>query len=474
MASCPDPSPTYHLARSTVLLLVLLSRSFAQCELQELTASDASGGAEDFGFAISVSDHVAIIGAQADDDASPGDPSCTSGSAYVFRQIGTTWIEEQKLTASDAACGDHFGSSVSISSVSDVVAVGAWGKAQGPYANSGAVYIFRWNGFNWVQEQKLTAPNPQPQDYFGESVSVEGDLAVVGAPNLDGHGAAFVFRFDGNDWIPEAKLSAHDGEWGDGFGASISVSGDVILVGAYLDGTGGVSEHGSAYIYYWLDGVGWIEGPKLTASDGSAGDRFGQSVSIGADGAVAVIGAPWDDDGCEGDCQSGSAYVFRFVQLIGWIQEAKLVASDAAQNDQFGTSVLIEDPVALVGAYFDDCASGSRCGAAYVYLHNENRTTSDHTDGLWEETDKLVASDPEQNNYFGHSVALAGTQAMVGADGDDDACPGDPACNSGKVYVYSLRPCPIPTVTAWGLAAMTLLVLSAGTVVLRIRRVIHT
>lgn len=346
----------------------------AQCELQKLTASDANGSCEDFGFSVSVSDNVAAIGAQADDNASPGDPNCISGSAYVFRRIGATWVEEQKLTASDAECGDHFGAAVSISSINGhVVAVGAWGKSQGSWNACGAAYMFRWNGSTWIQEQKLTSADPSPGDGFGASISVSGATVIVGEPGDDcgagDHcGSAYVYEFNGNDWTQEAKLTASDGMSQDRFGTSVAISESYVVVGATGDDDEG-DDSGSAYVFGFYGG-NWLQEAKLAPSALASGDHFGMSVFL--DGNTIIAGA--DQDDCVDGPDCGSAYIFRRGES-DWIQEDRLVASDASQDDCFGKSVSIQGDIALVGAINDDCAGGSACGAAYLFAQRQRNST---------------------------------------------------------------------------------------------------
>ena len=136
-------------------------------------------------------------------------------------------------------------------------------------------------------------------------------------------------------------------------------SGDTAVVGAFLDNSP-LPDAGSAYIFVRTGGV-WTQQAKLTASDAAAGDRFGTSVAVSGD--TAVVGAYFDDDA---GSSSGSAYAF--VRTGGvWMQQAKLTASDAAANDQFGYSVALSGDTAVVGAYQDDDA-GSNSGSAYVFV----------------------------------------------------------------------------------------------------------
>ncbi len=277
-------------------------------EEAKLIASDAEE--EDFfGFSVAISDEVAVIGVRLDDDACPSVPNCNSGSAYVYRFDGKNWIEEAKLTASDAAEDNLFGSSVSISG--DTAVIGA-PHVDGVGPHSGAVYLFRFDGSEWNQEVKLTASDAVKFARFGASVSLSGVVAVIGSPEINGvgfrSGAAYVFRFDGSKWNEEAKLAASDGASGDYFGTSVSLRSDVALIGAFADDDAG-SNSGSAYVFRY-NGSDWVEEAKLTALDGEKADRLGTRVSV--TDRFAVIGAAQDDDACprDPDCNSGAAYVF--------------------------------------------------------------------------------------------------------------------------------------------------------------------
>ncbi|MCH8253638.1 MAG: FG-GAP repeat protein, partial [Planctomycetes bacterium] len=335
-------------------------------EEQKLTASDPDSG-DGFGYSVSISGDVALIGSISDEDA-----GINSGSAYVYRFDGSTWVEEQKLTPSDADANDWFGISLSISG--DVAVVGARfdddACPENPLCESGSAYVYRFNGRTWVEEQKLTASDATQGDGFGRGVSVSGDVAVVGAYLDDdaggNSGSAYVYRFDGSAWIEEQKLTASDGAASDLFGISVSVSGDVAVIGAVFDDDAG-SWSGSAYVYRF-NGSAWVEEQKLTASDAAAGDRYGNSVSIS--GNVVVVGSH-NDDGAGFD--SGSAYLYRFDGST-WVEARKLTASDAAPDDRFGYSVAISGGVVVVGSYKDDDPFGedptSNSGSVYAFGGN--------------------------------------------------------------------------------------------------------
>ena len=170
-------------------------------------------------------------------------------------------------------------------------------------------------------------------------------------------GAAYVFRFDGTRWTQEAKLTASDGKAGDQFGNSVGISGDTVVVAAARAGRG--VDRGAAYVFRF-DGTSWSQEAKLTASDSENRDLFGWSVGISDD--QIVVGALKGDGG---ERDTGAAYVFQRTGTA-WSEELKLLASDAEQNDRFGVSVAIFQHTVFVGAHGDDDL-GSAAGAAYVY-----------------------------------------------------------------------------------------------------------
>ena len=407
-----------HASLLVAALLLPVRAAAQQVEEAKLVAGD--GAAFDaFGFSVSISGNALVVGTRLDDDA-----GTDSGSAYVYRFDGANWSEEAKLTASDGAAFDGFGFSVSISD--DVLIVGAH-RDDDAGSNSGSAYVYRFDGVGWNEEAKLTFSGAAGGDEFGNSVSISGDTAVVGARNDDDaclgdpgceSGSAHVYRFDGVSWNEEAKLTASDQSAFDEFGFSVSINGDILVVGAHNSDDACfppdlICNSGSAYVYRF-NGVGWIQEAKLTASDADRGDDFGSTVSISGD--AIVVGAHRNSDA---NTWSGSAYVYHF-NGVTWGDEAKLTASDATGNDEFGWSVSISGDTLVVGAFGDD-DSGRECGSAYLF----------RSSGVtWTEEAKLVASDAAATDFLGWSVSISGGTFVVGAYLDDDA--GD---NSGSAYV---------------------------------------
>ncbi|MBT7617832.1 MAG: T9SS type A sorting domain-containing protein [Calditrichaeota bacterium] len=321
----------------------------------ELIADDAAEGNQ-FGVSVSISGDYAVIGDRSNDDDD-------TGSAYIFVRDGTDWTQQAKLTADDAEEGDWFGYSVSISG--DYSIIGAvYDDDSG--SSSGSAYIFARDGVDWTQQAKLTADDAASGEVFGYSVSISDDYAVIGASGLTSRdsGSAYIFVQNGDGWTQQAKLTADDAAVEDRFGCSVSISGDYAIVGASQDDDGGGSS-GSAYIFV-RDGEDWTQQAKLTVDDAEAGDRFGYSVSISGDNAV--IGALFGHNGVE---YAGSAYIF-VIEGDDWTQQVKLTTDDATREDAFGRSVSISGDYAIVGVPFAGGDIGPSEGSAYIYNQFEN------------------------------------------------------------------------------------------------------
>ena len=324
-----------------------------------------------------------------------------------------------KLTASDAAAFAYFGTSVAVNG--DLAVIGA-PKNNGAGAQAGAVYVYRCDGGNWAEEAKLTASDAAALDYFGEAVAVSGDVIVVGAWGDDDagnySGSAYVFRHNGSIWEEEAKLTASDAAVEKLFGRAVAVDGDLAVVGARGDDHAG-QRSGAAYVYHYTGSV-WEEQAKLIAFDGDELDEFGQAVSVVGD-LIGVSSANDGNLGTPGVIDGyGSVYMFRYDDM-DWVSEAKLTALDGAAGDVFGHSLSISGNFALVGAPGDDDA-GPHSGSAYVFRC---------ADGVWQQQAKLTASDAAEYDFLGGVVSLDGTVAVVGSEYDDDA--GE---HSGSAYIY--------------------------------------
>ncbi len=223
-------------------------------EQQKLLASD--GAAFDhFGLALAISGDTLLIGSPLDDEEGcPIPPSCNSGSVYVFRFDPATsmWSEQQKLVPNDIEPGDFFGSRIALSGDFALIASSV-DDDNGP--DSGSAYVFKFDGQTWVEYQKLLPANGVPDDRFGIGVAIDGDVAVVGARRHDAAGTdagtAYEFRFSGTIWEERQQLFASNAAPLDRFGHVVAIQGDTMLVGARNTDHAGVNS-GSVYVFQYV------------------------------------------------------------------------------------------------------------------------------------------------------------------------------------------------------------------------------
>jgi len=328
-----------------------------------------------------------------------------------------------KLVAGDPESSARFGNSVSISG--DYAIIGADRKDVPPVNNNeGVAYIFYKDPDNpssqWNEVRRLTASDPEEKAYFGEAVSISGDYAIVGAgsknelPGNDDEGAAYIFYRDpdnpSNQWNEVRKIIASDAEKDAHFGDSLSISGDYAIVGAYLKNEGVFGNAGAAYIFYKdpdNPSNQWNEVKKIVASDLEATAHFGVSVSIS--GNYVVVGAEFKNES-PGNDNEGAAYIFYKDQggVNNWGQVKKIVASDREKLDNFGISVSISGSYVVVGAHLEDGDEGAE-GAAYIFYKDQGGVNN------WGQVKKIVASNRKANDFFGWSVSISGDYVVVGA-----------------------------------------------------------
>ena len=412
----------------------------------KLTAMDAAGS-DWFGWSVAVAGDTVVVGAPLDDDG-----GSYSGSAYVFTEPAGGWVSASgniKLTAMDAATNDYFGWSVAVAG--DTVVVGApYDDDGGSY--SGSAYVFTEPAGGWVsgsETLKLTAMDAATNDYFGRSVAVAGDTVVVGAP-YDGasdSGSAYVFFEPAGGWVSGGetlKLTASDGAAEDYFGRSVAIDGDTVVAGAhaYNDGPG------SAYVYRvsaWAavddSAPGGANATSFTLTRAPDGAQFGLRIravnSVGVSDATATatatasLVAPSQPTGLSAAAGSGEAALswddasdssINAYEYYVRAQLAKLADSNGVAGDAFGRSVAVDGDTMVVGAPEDD-DNGADSGSVHVFVRQS---------GVWSQVATLTATDGDDGDVFGYSVAVAGDTVVVGAYGDDDA-----GSASGSVYVFT-------------------------------------
>jgi hypothetical protein len=377
-------------------------------QLAELTASNGQG--EDLlGYSVAVSGNTVAVGAPGGDSG--------QGAAYIFVKPASGWAnmtQTAELTASNGAAGDEFGYSVAIDG--DTVVAGAYGATIGSDRyDQGAAYVFVEPAGGWTnmtQTARLTASNGAKDDWFGASVSISGNTIAIGAAyaqNDSYDGAVYVFVKPAAGWRTtsnfNAELTPLNGTGFGEFGMSTAIAGDTVVAGAQGATVGSNLYQGAVYIFVKPAG-GWAGSltsvAELTASDGQIGDRLGQAVAVSGD---TVIGGAYQNDTAR-----GAAYVFTMPEG-GWsnmTQTAKLTASDGAAYDWFGYSVAIAGNTVVVGA--SDATNFQ--GKAYIYV----KPTSG-----WETTSQfraeLIAGDGSANDAFGISVSISGRTVAVGSAG---------------------------------------------------------
>ncbi len=382
-----------------------------------------------FGSSVSLSSdgRTLAVGARLEDSNATGvngdqnnDSSKNSGAVYVFKCDGATWSQQAYIKASNTDSDDHFGSSVSLSSDGDTLAVGAENEASNATeidgdqnnnvsGHSGAVYMFKFDGSTWSQQSYIKASNTSRYASLGSSVSLssDGSTLAVGAfgegsnaTEFDGDGAVYVFKSDGSSWNQQAYIKASNTDSYDHFGSSVSLSpdGNTLAVGADGDDSNATeidgdeknnsSESSGAVYVFRYDGSTWSQEAYIKASNMDSYDGFGFSVSLSSDGNILAVGTRFENSnatGIDGDQNnnssgnSGAVYLFKHDGST-WFQQTYIKAPNTDVGDRFGSSVALSSDgnTLAVGAEWEDSnATGvngdennnlsENSGAVYVY-----------------------------------------------------------------------------------------------------------
>ncbi|MCB0494553.1 MAG: T9SS type A sorting domain-containing protein [Cyclobacteriaceae bacterium] len=378
-----------------IFLTVLVGFSFqpGYSQFNKLTSSQPQGGAA-FGYDISQDGNYLIVGAK-DEVVN----NVRSGAAYIYHFESGDWVEQAYLLPDTANDNEFFGISVALSG--DFAMVGANGNDE-IGTNSGIAYVYKRSGDSWSLYQSLTPESLKSFDEFGISIDISNNVAVVGAysdaTNGLFAGAAYVFEYTNSQWVETAKLLPAEVESEDKFGRSVDTDGKRIIVCRVLGDEQG-ADSGVAYIFSKDDAGNWQQEAKLLAPDGEANDRFGRSVGIANE--YAAVGAVLDDDNGN---NSGSAYIFRKTSE-GWVFQDKVIPSDGEAEDFFGYALAFSPGYLLVGALNKD-GSSSNTGAAYLFSQNGSS---------WSELQKFSAPEETELANFGESVDINEKWITIGA-----------------------------------------------------------
>jgi len=337
---------------------------FVLVEVQKLVGS-VNMAYDEFGDSIDSDGTWAIVGALV--SSSDGR---TEGAAYIFENQGGTWVETQHLVPSDPGSGaDQFGGFVGMSG--NFAAASAWGRDNGGGIFEGAVYIFENQSGTWVETQKLMASDMQSPASFGEGLAMEGSILVVGSheyrrgdPLESGVGQAYVFEESGGTWTETAVLLDATGEAQDQFGWDVATDGVKVAVSAQDDDVDAPGDGKGRVFVYWKNGATWELEQILTASDGQNNDLFGASIAMDPAGDRIAVGAPGVD--IAPDAANGAVYIFEH-DGAAWVEVQKLVASDTAHGDKLGDlrALSFGGSFLMVGAWGVDPG-----GAAYLFEHD--------------------------------------------------------------------------------------------------------
>ncbi len=343
----------------------------------EFTTPDGSGWWPDFGYSVALDGDTAVV-------AYPGYTTLSmtgSGIVYVFVRSGTTWSEQGALSPTDNANEvENFGSWLAISG--DTILVGAdqtiVGGLTGGIPNDGGAkcqgnaYVFVRSGATWTQQAELTASDGAAFDYFGCSVALDGDTAIVGMAYPTGLGSpppgnAYVFVRSGATWTQQAELTASDGAAGDLFGSFVAVSGDTALISAPAhtlspESDPSFTHQGAAYVFV-RSGTAWKQQTELSPTEGDGG--FGWAVAL--DGDTALVGVGDNNDVATGGTDHfGSVFVY-VRSGTTWSKQTALLQPDPNNYlTDYAASVSLSGTTALVGEWRAPVGSNDDQGAAYA------------------------------------------------------------------------------------------------------------
>ena len=360
-------------------------------------------------------------------DARPTDTEATKSMRARLSTPSQTWDTQTTLVPSDGIAQAQFGASVAIDGDTAVIGAPGDGDTSRVADRSGSAYVWFRSGGTWQLQQKLESPNPVAGQQFGSTVSIRGDVALIGAIGDDEHGefsgAAYIFVRAGTTWsgLPQKLTDANATEPDENFGSSLAIGDDQILIGApgnYEKGT----DAGSAFLFK-KQGATWAPASELFASDPLAGAQFGYSVALST--GLAVVGAtdadasdPTSVAGQDAGTPSpampdtGAVYVFS-GDFSG--SATKLLSSDYARGDLFGVAVSVSGNTLAVGALSAsgglDASAPPQAGAVYVFSGSSTG---------WTQQQKLFKPTAAHYDSFGASVALDGDSLFVISPSDAD------------------------------------------------------
>jgi hypothetical protein len=329
----------------------------------------------------------------------------------VMTQSSLTFTQT-KLLASDAAQYDYFGLSVAVKG--DTAVIGAYGKSD-LARNAGAAYAFARNAGAWAQQARLGTSTPLIDAYLGATVATNGSYTAAGAPyaSVGAQNDGVVYLFSNATWQQQTILLPNDPDSLSQFGNALAINGNTLFVGAPMHDSFGANA-GAVYVFTF-DGVSWVQRQKLIGADTASGDRFGSALALN-DGWLAVSAPLHSSPGSPG----GAVYLFEF-DGVSWVQRYKVGAPDTIAGDRFGSAIALDNGWLAVGVPLHRFV-GSASGAVYLFEFNGT---------AWVQRQKFVASDTVGGDQFGSALALENQRLVVGAPLHNSNGPA-----SGAVYIF--------------------------------------
>lgn len=350
--------------------------------------------------------------------------SC-EGSAFVFHRVGDHWTQFGELIPSATNVFDYFGYSVWIDGnmiVAGATCDGYWWSNQ----CTGAVHVFEYDGTAWWEMATLTADDDTPGGWFGETVRIDDDRIAIRegcddvTPGVECVGSAYVFRLVGGEWISEGEIVPHGPSTPYGFGLSMWLNGDRLLVGAPYAAVGDVYEAGTVFVFDW-NGREWTQTTSFTSSAPAEYERFGWSLSF--DGDVVAVGMP------ENNAVARLAGLVIVGSLIDgtWVETARIQAPDGAAYDRFGGPVRMSGSLLAVGASGHDSPGKVDVGAVYLIRLD---------DGTFNFEAELTAPDAMPGAELAQLAVERNTVVATAYPQDRDH-----TTDTGKIYVFDRTDC---------------------------------
>ncbi|MBL4697626.1 MAG: FG-GAP repeat protein [Phycisphaerales bacterium] len=388
-------------------------------QVYKLLAVDGGHINEGMGSSVALDGEIAVVGGQGH--------GTEHGRAWIFKRVGSRWIQLKRIYSFGGHAGEGYACSVALKG--SLIAVGALDNNTSGHDGSGVVYLYRDYSTpaqtQWSHEITLYPDEPKPGARFGASVSISGDTVIVGAP---GERAAYVFEYKGTHWDQIARLIlSGDGDAMENgksdFGASVAIDGERIVVGSPRVESSQDNEAGAGYVFR-LGDQGWTQSDKLTAplsaGDPAQGDGFGMSVALWQDTVVIGAISAWNS----AKIGSGVAYVFEYSSAGQWEMASRLENEGCQKGDEFGRSVSISKSAVVVGAQCDH--GNNQAGSAYTFSRDDTG---------WHSVYRLYSNVGHSGDRFGMSVAISGDTVLCGAPMDDEK-----RINQGSASVHELIP----------------------------------